>query len=565
MSHAEAPAPAANFIRNIIDEQNAEGKWSGRVETRFPPEPNGYLHLGHAKSIFLNFGLARDYGGVCHLRFDDTNPEKESQEYVDSITDSVKWLGFDWGTHLYFASNYFDTMYACAEYLITSGHAYVDSLSADEMRAYRGTLTEPGKDSPYRSRSMEENLDLFRKMRAGEFPDGAHVLRAKINMASPNINLRDPAIYRIKRAHHHNTGDTWCIYPMYTYAHPIEDAIETITHSICTLEFEDQRPFYDWLLDKLADGGFFKRPLPQQIEFARLNLTYVVLSKRKLIQLVEEKHVAGWDDPRLPTLVGARRRGYTPEGFRRFTDQIGVSKSDGWIDYSVFEACQRDVLNDSALRRVAVLDPVKLILDNYPTGQSEECFAPNHPQQPELGKRAIPFSRELWIEREDFEETPPKGYFRLFPGNSVRLRYGYVVKCTGCDKDADGRITAVHCEYLPDTKSGTPGADSVKVKGNIHWVSAAHAVETEVRLYDRLFKTAQPGAETGNFLDDLNADSVKVIRAQLEPALKDAVPEQSFQFERHGYFVADRVDTKPGAPVFNRTVTLKDSWVKTEK
>jgi glutaminyl-tRNA synthetase len=565
MSHAEAPAPAANFIRNIIDEQNAEGKWSGRVETRFPPEPNGYLHLGHAKSIFLNFGLARDYGGVCHLRFDDTNPEKESQEYVDSITDSVKWLGFDWGTHLYFASNYFDTMYACAEYLITSGHAYVDSLSADEMRAYRGTLTEPGKDSPYRSRSMEENLDLFRKMRAGEFPDGAHVLRAKIDMASPNINLRDPAIYRIKRAHHHNTGDTWCIYPMYTYAHPIEDAIETITHSICTLEFEDQRPFYDWLLDKLADGGFFKRPLPQQIEFARLNLTYVVLSKRKLIQLVEEKHVAGWDDPRLPTLVGARRRGYTPEGFRRFTDQIGVSKSDGWIDYSVFEACQRDVLNDSALRRVAVLDPVKLILDNYPTGQSEECFAPNHPQQPELGKRAIPFSRELWIEREDFEETPPKGYFRLFPGNSVRLRYGYVIKCTGCDKDADGRITAVHCEYLPDTKSGTPGADSVKVKGNIHWVSAAHAVETEVRLYDRLFKTAQPGAETGNFLDDLNADSVKVIRAQLEPALKDAVPEQSFQFERHGYFVADRVDTKPGAPVFNRTVTLKDSWVKTEK
>ncbi len=564
MSH-DAPVPAANFIRNLIDKQNAEGKWGGRVETRFPPEPNGYLHLGHAKSIFLNFGLARDYGGVCHLRFDDTNPEKESQEYVDSITDSVKWLGFDWGTHLYFASNYFDTMYACAEYLIQSGHAYVDSLSADDMRAYRGTLTEKGKDSPYRTRSAEENLDLFRRMKAGEFPDGAHVLRARIDMASPNINLRDPAIYRIKRAHHHNTGDTWCIYPMYTYAHPIEDAIETITHSICTLEFEDQRPFYDWLLDKLADGGFFKRPLPQQIEFARLNLTYVVLSKRKLIQLVEEKHVSGWDDPRMPTLVGARRRGYTAEGFRRFTDQIGVSKSDGWIDYSVFEACQRDVLNDSALRRVAVLDPVKLILDNYPTGQSEECFAPNHPQQPELGKRAIPFSRELWIEREDFEETPPKGYFRLFPGNSVRLRYGYVVKCTGCDKDADGTITAVHCEVLPDTKSGTPGADSVKVKGNIHWVSAAHAVETEVRLYDRLFKTAQPGAETGNFLDDLNADSVKVIRAQLEPALKDAVPEQSLQFERHGYFVADRVDTKPGAPVFNRTVTLKDSWVKTEK
>ena len=562
MSHSDAPVPAANFIRNIIDEQNAAGKWSGRVETRFPPEPNGYLHLGHAKSIFLNFGLARDYQGACHLRFDDTNPEKESQEYVDSITDSVKWLGFDWGAHLYFASNYFDTMYACAEYLITSGNAYVDSLSADEMRAYRGTLTEPGKDSPHRSRSIEENLDLFRKMRAGEFADGAHVLRARIDMASPNINLRDPAIYRIKRAHHHNTGDTWCIYPMYTYAHPIEDAIERITHSICTLEFEDQRPFYDWLLDKLADGGFFPRPVPQQIEFARLNLTYVVLSKRKLIQLVDDKHVSGWDDPRLPTLVGARRRGYTAEGFRRFTDQIGVSKSDGWIDYSVFEACQRDVLNDTALRRIAVLDPVKLVINNYPEGQSEDYFAPNHPQQPDLGKRAVPFSRELWIEREDFMETPSKGYLRLFPGNSVRLRYGYVVTCTGCDKDANGTITTVHCDYLPDTKSGTPGADSVKVKGNIHWVSAAHAYACEVRLYDRLFKTAQPGQKTGNFLDDLNADSVKVIRAQLEPSLRDAAAEDRFQFERHGYFVADRVDSKPGAPVFNRTVTLKDSWVK---
>ena len=568
----------SNFIRAIIDEDLRTLKNDGRVVTRFPPEPNGYLHIGHAKSICLNFGLARDYaeapgGSRCHLRFDDTNPEKEEQEYVDAIVESVKWLGFDWGPHLYYASNYFDTMYACAEYLIQSGHAYVDSLSADEMRAYRGTLTEKGKDSPYRSRSAEENLDLFRRMRDGEFPDGAHVLRARIDMASPNINLRDPAIYRIKRAHHHNTGDKWCIYPMYTYAHPIEDAIEHITHSICTLEFEDQRPFYDWLLDQLAELGCLPRPLPQQIEFARLNLTYVVLSKRKLIQLVDDKHVSGWDDPRLPTLVGARRRGYTPEGFRRFTDQIGVSKSDGWIDYSVFEACQRDVLNDSALRRVAVLDPVRLVIDNYPEGQSEDCFAPNHPQQPELGRRAVPFSRELWIEREDFEETPPKGYFRLYPprldasgimqpGNSVRLRYGYVVKCTGFDRDADGKIVAVHCEYLPDTKSGTPGADSVKVKGNIHWVSAAHAYEAEVRLYDRLFKTAQPGAETGDFLDDLNTDSVKVIRAQLEPSLRDAAPEDRFQFERHGYFVADRIDTKPGAPVFNRTVTLKDSWVK---
>jgi glutaminyl-tRNA synthetase len=402
------------------------------------------------------------------------------------------------------------------------------------------------------------------------------VLRAKIDMASPNINLRDPAIYRIKRAHHHNTGDAWCIYPMYTYAHPIEDAIEHITHSICTLEFEDQRPFYDWLLDKLADGGFFTRPLPQQIEFARLNLTYVVLSKRKLIQLVDEKHVSGWDDPRLPTLVGARRRGYMAEGFKRFTDRIGVSKSDGWIDYSVFEECQRDVLNDSAHRRIAVLDPVKLVIDNYPEGQSEDCFAPNHPQQPDLGRRAVPFSRELWIEREDFMETPSKGYFRLFPpridaagimqpGNMVRLRYGYVVTCTGCDKDPDGTITAVHCDYLPDTKSGTPGADSVKVKGNIHWVSATHAYEAEVRLYDRLFTTAQPGGESGDFLRDLNPDSVRVIRAQLEPRLRDAAAEDRFQFERHGYFVADRVDSKAGAPVFNRTVTLKDSWLKSAK
>ncbi|MBD3811829.1 MAG: glutamine--tRNA ligase, partial [Betaproteobacteria bacterium] len=453
-------------------------------------------------------------------------------------------------------------MYQAAEFLIQAGLAYVDEQNADDMRANRGTLTQAGVDSPFRNRPAAESLARFRAMRAGELPDGAAVLRAKIDMASPNMNMRDPAVYRIRRAFHHRTGDDWCIYPMYTFAHPIEDALERITHSFCTLEFEDQRPFYDWLLDKLAEGGFFTRPLPQQIEFARLNLTYVVLSKRKLIQLVEDKHVSGWDDPRLPTLVGARRRGYTAEGFRRFTDQIGVSKSDGWIDYSVFEASQRDVLNDSALRRIAVLDPVRLVIDNYPEGQSEECFAPNHPQQPDLGKRAVPFSKELWIEREDFMETPSKGYFRLFPGNSVRLRYGYVVKCTGCDKDENGTITAVHCDYLPDTKSSTPGADSVKVKGNIHWVSAAHAYEAEVRLYDRLFKTAQPGAETGNFLDDLNADSVKVIRAQLEPALKDAAPEQSFQFERHGYFVTDRVDTKPGAPVFNRTVTLKDSWVK---
>jgi glutaminyl-tRNA synthetase len=581
--NAPAAAPVSNFIRQIIEADLAAGKhagvtWGGRpgpaalhagapvdtakIRTRFPPEPNGYLHIGHAKSICLNFGLARDYGGACHLRFDDTNPEKEEQEYVDAIVDAVRWLGFDWGPNEYFASDYFDFMYEAAQCLIESGHAYVDSQSAEEMRANRGTLTEPGEDSPFRARSTEENLDLFRRMEAGEFPDGAHVLRAKIDMASPNINLRDPALYRIKHATHHRAGDKWHVYPMYTFAHPIEDALERITHSICTLEFEDQRPFYDWLLDKLAEGGLLARPLPQQIEFARLNLGYVVLSKRKLIQLVQDKHVDGWDDPRLPTLAGARRRGYTPEGFRAFAERIGVSKADAWIDYGVLEDCMRDDLNARAERRIAVLDPLKLVIDNYPEGQEEECLAPNHPQQPELGKRAVPFSRELWIEREDFAENPPKGYFRLFPGNSVRLRYGFVVKCTGCEKDASGRVTAVHCEYLPDSKSGTPGADAYKVKGNIHWVSARHAYEAEVRLYDRLFKAPNPGAGGRDYLEDLNPDSKTLITACLEPALKEARPEARFQFERHGYFVADRVDSKPGAPVFNRAVTLKDSWGK---
>jgi glutaminyl-tRNA synthetase len=581
--NAPAAAPVSNFIRQIIEADLAAGKhagvtWAGRpgpaaahagapadpakIRTRFPPEPNGYLHIGHAKSICLNFGLARDYGGACHLRFDDTNPEKEEQEYVDAIVESVLWLGFDWGDNLYFASDYFDFMYEAALYLIESGHAYVDSQSAEEMRANRGTLTEPGRDSPFRGRSVEENLDLFRRMAAGEFPDGAHVLRAKIDMASGNINLRDPAIYRIRHAAHHRAGDKWNVYPMYTFAHPIEDALERITHSICTLEFEAQRPFYDWLLERLAEGGLLAKPLPQQIEFARLNLSYVVLSKRKLIQLVQDKHVDGWDDPRLPTLAGARRRGYTPAGFRAFAERIGVAKADSWIDYGVLEECMRDDLNARALRRVAVLDPLKLVIDNYPEGQSEECFAPNHPQQPELGKRAMPFSRELWIEREDFTENPPKGYFRLFPGNSVRLRYGYVVKCTGCEKDASGRVTAVHCEYFPDSKSGTPGADAYKVKGNLHWVSAAHAYECEVRLYDRLFREPNPGAGGRDYLEDLNPDSKTLIVACLEPALKEARPEDRFQFERHGYFVADRVDSQPGAPVFNRTVTLKDSWVK---
>ena len=586
MSQPANKAPAAhvtNFIRNIIEADLASGKydsrlWGGKpgaasshaggnpdaakIRTRFPPEPNGYLHFGHAKSICLNFGLARDFGGACHMRFDDTNPEKEEQEYVDSILAAVKWLGFGWHNHdddnLYYASDYFGFMYEAAEHLIGAGHAYVDQQTAEEMRINRGTLKEAGKNSPWRDRPREESLALFREMREGKHADGALILRAKIDMASPNINLRDPAIYRIKRAEHHRTGNTWCIYPMYTYAHPIEDGLERITHSVCTLEFEDQRPFYDWLLDKLAEGNMLARPLPKQIEFARLNLSYVVLSKRKLIQLVEEKHVSGWDDPRMPTLVGARRRGYTPEGFRAFAERIGVAKGDSWIDYATLEDCMREHLNEIAPRRIAVLDPLKLVIDNYPDGQTEECQAPNHPQQPELGKRAVPFSKELWIEREDFSQTPPKGYFRLFPGNKVRLRYGFVVECTGYDAATD----TVHCTYDADTKSGTPGSDKVKVKGNIHWVSAQHSYAAEVRLFDRLFGAEHPGAGERDFLLDLNPDSVKTITAQLEPSLRDATAEERYQFERHGYFVADLRDSRAGAPVFNRAVTLRDAWQK---
>jgi glutaminyl-tRNA synthetase len=578
-------AHATHFIRNIIDadlaaDKFAQRRWAGKPEvkashgaggldaakirTRFPPEPNGYLHIGHAKSICLNFGLAQEYGGRCHLRFDDTNPEKEEQEYVDSIIDSVKWLGFafdrDGESNLYFASDYFDWMYQFAERLIETGNAYVDSLSAEDMRAYRGTLTEPGRDSPFRNRSIEENLQLFRDMRAGKFADGAHVLRAKIDMASPNINLRDPALYRIKRGHHHRTGDTWCIYPMYTYAHPLEDALENITHSICTLEFEDQRPFYDWLLEHLRDAGMFADPLPKQIEFARLNVTYVIVSKRYLNQLVTEKHVNGWDDPRMPTLAGARRRGYPPEAFRMFAERTGVSKSPGWIDYSLLEECVRECLNSTAERRVAVIDPIKLILNNYPESQTENCLAPNHPQKQELGKREVPFSNELWIEREDFQVAPPKGYFRLFPGNKVRLRYAYVIECTGFERDASGKVGTVFANVLMETRSGTPGADTVKVKGNIHWLCAKTSPRAPVRLYDRLFKTPHPGRETGNFLDDLNPESVSVVSAAIEPALLNAPAEACYQFERNGYFVADRVDSKPGAPVFNRAVALKDSW-----
>ena len=575
-------AQVTNFIRNIIEADLAQGtntarKWGGKpgpasahasappdpakIRTRFPPEPNGYLHYGHAKSICLNFGVALQYEGRCHMRFDDTNPVKEDTEYVESILDSVKWLGFDWRENLYYASDYFDTLYQFAEAFIQHDLAYVDSLSADEMREYRGTLTEGGKSSPFRDRSLDENLDLFHRMKAGEFPDGAHVLRLKIDMSSPNINLRDPVIYRIRHAHHHRTGDKWCVYPMYDYTHCISDALENITHSLCTLEFEDHRPLYDWVLEKLTGFGLLAHPLPKQYEFARLNLSYVVLSKRKLIQLVEEKHVDGWDDPRMPTLVGARRRGFMPEGFRLFADRIGLSKSDSWIDMSVLEDCMRETLNETAPRRIAVLDPLKLVIDNYPADKEELCEAPNHPQKPEWGKRPVPFSRELWIEREDYMDVPSKGYFRLFPGNQVRLRYGFVLKCVGADRDTNGNVTAVHCEMFPDSKSGTPGADNYKVKGNIHWLSARHAYKADVRLYDRLFAVPHPGSER-DFLQDMNPGSKKLVHAYCEPALQDAKPEERFQFERHGYFCADRSESKAGAPVFNRTVTLRDSWGK---
>ena len=581
----------SNFLRQIIERDLAAGtyasrRWGGdpgdavhhaagqpdpaRIRTRFPPEPNGYLHIGHAKSICLNFGLARDYDGVCHLRFDDTNPEKEEREYVDSITDTVHWLGFSWqgfgDDNLYYASNYFDFMYRAAEYLIESGHAYVDQQTADEMRANRGTLTEAGKNSPWRDRPAAENLALFREMRDGKHADGAMVLRAKIDMAAPNINMRDPAIYRIKRATHHNTGDKWCIYPMYTYAHPIEDALENITHSICTLEFEDQRPFYDWVLEQLADGGLLAKPLPKQYEFARLNLTYVITSKRKLMQLVTEQRVSGWDDPRMPTIVGLRRRGYTPESIQLFTDRIGVSKADSWIDYSTLEGALRDDLEGKAPRAMAVLDPLRLKLTNwnelFGEEHAEPCSAQAHPHHPEMGSRAFNLTPEIWIEHEDFEENPPKGYRRLYPGNMARLKYGYVIQCTGCEKDADGNVTAVLAEIVPDTKSGTPGADSVKVKGVITWVSATEGLQAEVRLYDRLFTEPQPDAGGRDFLASLNPDSMTVMMAWVEPGLAAASPDDKFQFERHGYFVADRKDTLPGKPVFNRAVTLKDTWQK---
>ncbi|HUN93237.1 MAG TPA: glutamine--tRNA ligase [Burkholderiaceae bacterium] len=674
-------APAAtNFIRNIVNADLAGGRtarrhWNGRpgdgtfqaqgpldkarIRTRFPPEPNGYLHIGHAKSICLNFGLAYDYGGQCHLRFDDTNPVKEDQEFVDAILESVRWLGYTWidgaEEHKYHASDYFDELYRFAEYLVETGHAYVDELSADAIRESRGTLTEAGLDSPFRNRPRDESLRLFREMRAGRHAEGSRVLRARIDMASPNINLRDPVLYRIRFADHHQTGSRWCIYPMYDYAHPVSDALEMISHSICTLEFEDHRPFYDWTLERLvpvlrapqwraalelvesiaAQGvearkefalhchnfghklsgsdeelrmkamfarwdrdrptllgdldDFFallrtsaaqfspllthaldeRRPdpfeLPHQYEFSRLNLGHVVLSKRKLLPMVEEKLVAGWDDPRMPTIVGLRRRGYTAASLKLFAERIGVSKSDSWIDYAVLEQALRDDLDPQAPRAVAVLDPVRLVITNLPAGTpAETCIAPVHQNLPQLGTRELAFGRELWIERDDFAEHPPKDYFRLFPGNLVRLRYAYVVRCTGCDKDDAGNVTTVYVEYLPETRSGTPGASSVKVKGAIHWLSVDAALAAEIRLYDRLFVDAHPDAGGREWRDGLNPDSRRVVSGFVEAGLgrgpTAAQREDRYQFERHGYFVADRVDHEPQRPVFNRIATLKDSW-----
>lgn len=676
---------ATNFIRNIIEEDLAAGVnqprlWCGhpatyseqaangvpdpaKIRTRFPPEPNGYLHIGHAKSICLNFGLARDYGGRCHMRFDDTNPVKEDQEYVDGILDSVRWLGFTWEhggeKNLYFASSYFEYMYQFAEHLVRTGYAYVDEQTADEMRDNRGTLKEPGKNSPYRDRPIEENLRLFREMREGKHAEGSMVLRARIDMASPNMNLRDPAIYRIRFAEHHATGDKWCIYPMYTFAHPIEDSLEEITHSICTLEFEDQRAFYDWALERvvpvlrtpqfeeakavltqmkdsthpkaaefaaacfaareklgqsaveqsaasilngwingvpdvsdasvkalfelLTDHPEHFTPLLQsalsavirpnffllshQYEFNRLSLTYVVVSKRKLIQLVKEKYVDGWDDPRMPTIIGLRRRGYTPQSMQMFAERCGISKvSGGWIDYSVLEQCLREDLEGCAHRRMAVMKPLKLIIDNYPEGQSEGLVAENHPQKPEMGSRSITFSRELWIEETDFAEVPPKGFRRLTvpadgsPAKPVRLRYGYVIVPTSFEKDAEGRVTAVHANYLPETKSGTEGSMSVKTKATIHWLDAQTARAAEFRVYDRLFNEPNPEAGEGTFLDHLTPNSKTILQGYVEPCTADAANEERFQFERTGYFVADRKDHAPEHPVFNLSVGLRDSW-----
>jgi glutaminyl-tRNA synthetase len=550
----QSSAAPTNFLRSIVAEDLKSGKHKS-VVTRFPPEPNGYLHIGHAKSICLNFGLARDFGGRCHLRFDDTNPIKEETEYIESIKESVRWLGFDWGEHLYYASDYFDQLYEWAEHLINAGKAYVDDLSADEIREYRGTLTDPGRESPYRNRTVVENLDLFRRMKNGEFPEGSKVLRTKIDMSASNMNLRDPVMYRIIHSPHPHAGDKWCIYPMYDYTHGESDAIEGITHSICTLEFEDHKPLYEWYLDNLPVPA-----RPRQYEFARLNLTYTVMSKRKLLQLVQDGDVAGWDDPRMPTLVGLRRRGYTPESIRSFCERIGVGRGDSWIEMSILEESVREDLNERAPRTMAVLRPLKLVIENYPEEKVEEFQAANHPQKPEMGSRTIPFCREVYIERDDFQESPEKGFHRLSPGNEVRLRCAYIVKCTGVLKDESGVVTEVHCSYDPDTHTGGPSAGR-KVKGTIHWVSARHAIEAEARLYDRLFSVANPGGDDWKGL--INPGSMEVLKGcRLEPAMTGAAPEERFQFERSGYFCVDMKDSRPGSPVFNRTVTLRDSWVQ---
>jgi glutaminyl-tRNA synthetase len=556
-SREEKPA-SKNFIEQIIEVDRAAGKNGGRVHTRFPPEPNGYLHIGHAKSICLNFGLAEEYGGKFNLRFDDTNPTREEQEYVDSIVDDVRWLGGNWEDRMFFASDYFQQLYDWAIQLIKDGKAYVCDLSAEEMRAHRGTLSEPGKNSPYRDRSVAENLDLFERMAKGEFPDGARTLRAKIDMASPNINMRDPVMYRIKHASHHRSGDRWCIYPSYDYTHGQSDSIEGITHSICTLEFENHRPLYDWFCDAL------KIHHPQQIEFARLNLTYTVMSKRKLLQLVQEKHVSGWDDPRMLTIRGLRRRGYTPEAMRAFCERIGVAKFNSTIDMAWLEDAIREDLNERAPRVMAVIKPLKVVITNYPEGQVEQLEAANHPQKPEMGTRQVPFARELYIEADDFMEDAPKKFFRLAPGREVRLRYAYFITCTEVVKDANGNITELRCTYDPATRGGN-APDGRKVKGTIHWVAAPQAVTAEIRVYDHLFATEHPddAPEGKTFLDNINPNSLEIVRgAKLEPSLAQAKPGEHFQFERLGYFFTDPVDSKPGKPVFNRTATLRDTWAK---
>ena len=551
-----AAAPAStDFIREIVADDKRTGKHGGRVQTRFPPEPNGYLHIGHAKAICLSFGVAADFGGLCNLRFDDTNPAKEDVEYVDSIKEDVRWLGFDWGDQMFYASDYFETMYGYGEQLIRNEQAYVDSLSADEIRDHRGTLTEPGRNSPCRERAVAESLDLFRRMRAGEFPDGTHILRAKIDMASPNMNMRDPTLYRIRHATHHRTGDAWCIYPTYDYAHPISDAIEGVTHSLCTLEFEDHRPLYDWVIEHTNPSS-----RPRQIEFARLNLNYTVMSKRKLLALVEQRLVSGWDDPRMPTIAGIRRRGFTPEAVRDFCARIGVAKKENVIDTALLEHTVREDLNRRALRGLAVVRPLKVVIENYPEGRGEQIDAVNNPEDPAAGTRKLPFSREIYIERDDFMEVPPKKFFRLSPGSEVRLRYAYILKCECVVKDASGVITELRCTYDTESLSGATAAR--RVKGTIHWVSAPQARDAEVRIYDRLFQSEDPEAGGRDPLTDLNPGAFeRVTGCRIEPALAEAPPGTRFQFERLGYFCVDP-DSRPGAPVFNRTVTLKDSWAK---